>query len=381
MGWHEQGVVLAPDGSSVALRSLLDSLVWGWRTQCNEQNIESSEKTGTQTSQTLGTNNIYPKTISSLLGSAYANHKASQTLYFPNGCWDSISSPSSFQLQDVPTINDLTLAIVNGALDGSLLREMLKNKTQKMSDLLQSYYGSKPPKSPYRRQNFQALFERNQLEKEIEKQIACCRKDISGSSLPYITDDELKIISNMAANQFEQNYLECPAVIPRCMWEAKPYKGTPTLLHPPLQNIYIHHTSTPSSPCLSFGDCAADMRSMQNFHQQDRAWDDIGYSFVAGSDGYLYEGRGWLWVGAHTKGHNSDGYGVSFIGDFTALIPEGHILSLVKDRFLKCGVRSGYIASNFSIRGHRQVVNTSCPGDALFQEISTWKNFKATETL
>lgn len=34
-----------------------------------------------------------------------------------------------------------------------------------------------------------------------------------------------------------------------------------------------------------------------------RGWDDIGYSFLVGQDGNVYEGRGWHHVGAHTQGY------------------------------------------------------------------------------
>lgn len=61
------------------------------------------------------------------------------------------------------------------------------------------------------------------------------------------------------------------------MWGARPYKGTPTQLKLPLSFVYIHHTSSPSQPCRTFPECAADMRAMQHFHQVDRGWDDIGY--------------------------------------------------------------------------------------------------------
>ena len=33
-------------------------------------------------------------------------------------------------------------------------------------------------------------------------------------------------------------------------------------------------------------------------------WRDIGYNFVIGGDGHVYEGRGWKVVGAHTSGYN-----------------------------------------------------------------------------
>ena len=38
-------------------------------------------------------------------------------------------------------------------------------------------------------------------------------------------------------------------------------------------------------------------------------WSDIGYNFLVGEDGNIYEGRGWGKVGAHARGHNSDSIG------------------------------------------------------------------------
>lgn len=159
------------------------------------------------------------------------------------------------------------------------------------------------------------------------------------------------------------------------MWGAKPYIGTPTNLALPLSFMFIHHTSTPSQPCLTFEQCSADMRSMQRFHQEDRGWDDIGYSFVAGSDGNIYEGRGWYWQGAHTLGYNSVGYGVSFIGDYSSVLPSQHAMELVRDQLASCAIGGGRLIPTFTLMGHRQVVNTACPGDALYSEIKTWKHF------
>jgi hypothetical protein len=36
-----------------------------------------------------------------------------------------------------------------------------------------------------------------------------------------------------------------------------------------------------------------------------RQYCDIGYSFLIGGDGNVYEGRGWDRLGAHTEGFNS----------------------------------------------------------------------------
>uniref|UniRef100_A0A8C9RAU0 Peptidoglycan recognition protein 6 n=1 Tax=Scleropages formosus TaxID=113540 RepID=A0A8C9RAU0_SCLFO len=143
----------------------------------------------------------------------------------------------------------------------------------------------------------------------------------------------------------------------------------------PLSYMYIHHTYEPGEPCVSFEQCAAAMRSMQRYHQESNGWDDIGYSFVAGSDGYIYEGRGWYWQGAHTGGYNSKGYGVAIIGDFTVRLPSQHTLNLVKDELPACAVSGGRLVPTYIVHGHRQMVATECPGNALYEEIGTWPHF------
>ncbi|XP_053573918.1 N-acetylmuramoyl-L-alanine amidase isoform X2 [Bombina bombina] len=406
-GWNEHGVVLAPDGSTVALIPLLWELAWGWKVEfegltvepwCKmlksedkefafkKQMIESctlwqqpnDQHDSSQLHTFIGDN--HPLSFAAALGLAFLSPKVpiDQPMDAVDGCWNSISNPSSFQLSSAPKRPYLTVAFFNGALDGILLGEMLRKEpnVQNLSTLLQNYYGGKSPMSPYRRQNFQSHLVEGQLETVVKSELYCMKSFSKGCDWHNITDDQLETVAAAAAKEFTFRYLECPAIIPRCMWGAKPYNGSPTLLKLPLPNIFIHHTYEPSRPCTSFADCSANMQSMQNFHQEGRGWDDIGYSFVVGSDGYVYAGRGWFWVGAHTKGHNSVGFGVSFIGDYTSSVPEGRILSLVKDQLIRCAVRSGYMSPNYAVQGHRQLVSTSCPGDALFKEIKSWDHFK-----
>uniref|UniRef100_A0A8U7NM76 Uncharacterized protein n=1 Tax=Corvus moneduloides TaxID=1196302 RepID=A0A8U7NM76_CORMO len=152
---------------------------------------------------------------------------------------------------------------------------------------------------------------------------------------------------------------ECPAIVPRCLWGGRPYRGTPSLLRPPLGSVFLHHTLEPARPCRSFGACASAMRDMQRFHQDTRGWDDIGYSFVVGSDGYLYEG------------YNTRGFGVGIVDDFMATLPDPDTLALVWDQLLPCTVHSGHVQPDFTLRGHHQLSHTDCPGNALFQEIQS----------
>jgi len=67
-------------------------------------------------------------------------------------------------------------------------------------------------------------------------------------------------------------------------------------------------------------------------------WDDIGYSFLIGEDGRVYEGRGWGVVGAHTLNYNSVSYGFCVIGNFMDHVPNEAALQATKD-IIACGVQ------------------------------------------
>uniref|UniRef100_A0A3Q1EC46 Peptidoglycan recognition protein family domain-containing protein n=1 Tax=Acanthochromis polyacanthus TaxID=80966 RepID=A0A3Q1EC46_9TELE len=123
------------------------------------------------------------------------------------------------------------------------------------------------------------------------------------------------------------------------------------------------------------------MRSMQRFHQDSNGWADIGYSFVVGSDGNIYEGRGWDWVGAHTYGYNSVGYGVSFIGDYSYRLPSQESMRLVRDQLASCAVSNGDLRSDYILQGHRQAADTTCPGDAFYAEIQSWPHFEVCRSI
>ncbi|KPP71098.1 hypothetical protein Z043_110020, partial [Scleropages formosus] len=365
---REEGVVLCGDGTTVALGPVL---------------------LGIEAGLSAGTGNP-PKglcilTLARTLGLSflhYHNSSLSQSLG-PDGCWDNVTTPKNFTLSGAPSL--ATDALINGGMDGMLLGvhlSSLPSHSLRLSAVLKGYYrqGLEGPDAPpllisaFRRDNFGQLVNISLLEEEVLSSLAVHRKlhEEVDPRTPVVLEDVVKT----GVQEFIRRYIECPAIIPRCQWGARPYRGTPVQLKLPLSFVYIHHTLSPRQPCHSFQKCATNMRAMQRFHQDDRGWDDIGYSFVVGSDGYLYEGRGWQRRGAHTRGQNSRGYGISFIGDYNDMLPSLHSLRLVRERMATCGVGGGWLVSNFSWHGHRQLVNTKCPGEALYAEIQGWKGFQ-----
>ncbi|XP_041833072.1 peptidoglycan recognition protein 6 [Melanotaenia boesemani] len=368
---REEGVVLTPDGTTVALKPLLLGIEAGFR----------SKNRG-----------LYQLTLAKDLSLSLKHNFPNTQHLGPDGCWDSLTSPQVFTLSDKPT--RLTTAQVNGGMDGMVLGREVSAKSirpLKLSSLLTEYYchqldskgldGAPRLISRRRRENFRGLVSPPVLARQVVKSVELQEKLAGHPKMEAKRRKQLMAVVKEGMKEFVQMYMDCPPIISRCMWGAEPYRGTPTNLSLPLSSMYIHHTSSPSKPCLTFQQCSADMRSMQRFHQEDRGWDDIGYSFVAGSDGYIYEGRGWHWQGAHTFGHNSKGYGVSFIGDYTTSLPSQHSMGLVRDQLASCAVGGGRLVSSFILQGHRQVVSTSCPGDALYGEIQGWEHFEDVKKL
>ncbi|XP_030591419.1 N-acetylmuramoyl-L-alanine amidase-like [Archocentrus centrarchus] len=366
---REEGVVLTPDGTTVALRPLLLGVEAGLLSKSRRR-----------------VRGLYQLTLARDLGLSLKQSPSVTQRLGPDGCWDSLSAPQVFSLSNSPSL--LTTAQANGGMDGVVLGLEVSDKSRrplKLSSLLTEYYchqleGNGLDAAPRlisrrRRENFRGLVVPLLLARQVVKTVELQQRLRGQSNMQVKEKKQLMVEAKKGMKAFAHMYMDCPPIIPRCMWGAKPYKGTPTNLTLPLPFMYIHHTHSPSQPCLTFEQCSADMRSMQRFHQEDRGWDDIGYSFVAGSDGYIYEGRGWFWQGAHTLGHNSIGYGVSFIGDYSSSLPSQHSMELVRDQLAACAVGGGRLIPTFTLQGHRQVVNTACPGNALYSEIKTWEHF------
>ncbi|KAM9856971.1 N-acetylmuramoyl-L-alanine amidase-like [Aulostomus maculatus] len=372
---EERGVVLTPDGTTVALAPLL-------------LGIESGLKAKTEGTPAVG---LFPLTLGRTLGLSFLSLQDIPAVnrLGPNGCWDNLEQPKVFKLFWPATL--ATDAVINGGMDGIILGTDISNlpaseEPQALSEILKGYYCFKLHEgkgldevsshiSPRRREISRSMLQSLDLHGQIMETLALVWK-LEGTEWIALDTGVGKAVKD-GLQTFVYRYWDCPQIIPRCQWGAKAYNGTPIPLSPPLQFLFVHHTYEPSSPCLSFPSCARSMRAMQRYHQEDLGWSDIGYSFVVGSDGYIYEGRGWNILGTHTRGRNDAGYGVSIIGNYTSTLPSRHAIDLLRHHLVRCAVSGRKLAPDFTILGHRQVMNrTSCPGDAFFSEIRSWEHFK-----
>jgi len=141
-------------------------------------------------------------------------------------------------------------------------------------------------------------------------------------------------------------------IISRAEWGARAPRARETTTWARRTEFVVHYSEGPTTQTP---------RQIQNYHMDSNGWSDIGYNFLVDVRGRIYEGRGWLVVGAHAPNHNTSGIGVCFIGrDGDATDAAKNAIRWLYDE--ACRRKGGTLAK----RGHRDVTATSCPGDQLY---------------
>jgi N-acetylmuramoyl-L-alanine amidase len=163
-------------------------------------------------------------------------------------------------------------------------------------------------------------------------------------------------------------------LITRSEWLAQPPQKTATPLQLPVPYVIIHHTAT--ERCSSRSQCVFSTQLIQTYHMKSSGWWDIGYNFLIGGDGNVYEGRGWKGQGAHTYGYNDKSLGITFIGLFRgSRLPTKRQMKVCKQLIAK-GVELGYIKKDYKLMAARQLSpNSQNPGEALYEDIKTWDHW------
>lgn len=126
---EERGVVLTPDGTTVALAPLL-------------LGVESGLKAKMEGTPAVG---IFPLTLGRRLGLSFLSLQdfPPSNRLGPNGCWDSVNHPKMFKLSQLATL--ATDAVINGGMDGVILGTDLSNipaseQLPALSEVLKGYY-------------------------------------------------------------------------------------------------------------------------------------------------------------------------------------------------------------------------------------------------
>ncbi|SEG83555.1 N-acetylmuramoyl-L-alanine amidase [Actinacidiphila yanglinensis] len=184
-----------------------------------------------------------------------------------------------------------------------------------------------------------------------------------------------------------------PAVILRAGWHADEKDVRPGLVYDrSVRAVFVHHTDNPNDY-----DCKKDVpRMLVALEQRHIAlgWDDLGYNFIVDRCGGIYEGRTGSAErdvrGAHSEGFNNDTVGIAALGNFGAgqKVPvpmleaiaeiaawklDPDVNPLGKVRLVSSNNSSRYPKGTAvelnAISGHRDVYQTDCPGQALYNDL------------
>lgn len=160
----------------------------------------------------------------------------------------------------------------------------------------------------------------------------------------------------------------------------------------------VHHTA--GSNNYTQAQAAGIVRGVYQYHAQTLGWCDVGYNAMVDKYGNIYEGRyGGLdknVQGAHAGGFNKNTWGISMMGDYSSVQPTQAMIKSVGEmlgwRHKVAGVApkgtttltsggSSYTKYPYgtqvklpNIFAHRDVGNTSCPGNAGYAQMDNIRN-------
>ena len=129
--------------------------------------------------------------------------------------------------------------------------------------------------------------------------------------------------------------------------------------------IVVHHAGFPDA------DRDSTALEIHKFHQQDLGWAGIGYHYLIRKDGMIEQGRRPNAVGAHAYQHNKNSIGICVAGNFNIGEPTEAQMQSVETLI-------GWLCRKYSldplkrgvIIGHRDLNDTSCPGENFYERLS-----------
>lgn len=162
-------------------------------------------------------------------------------------------------------------------------------------------------------------------------------------------------------------------IISRETWGARRTPG-PRTRPLPLRRMFLHHSGALRNALAGkVGTPASERAAMRELeeigYQRFGAWGyGISYTFVVFPSGRVYEGHPVHYVGAHTAGHNTEGAGICWAGDYTQR--GGTALQVKATAELVNHLRAkGQATTNQLAGGHRDVFATACPGNAAYPQV------------
>lgn len=130
-------------------------------------------------------------------------------------------------------------------------------------------------------------------------------------------------------------------------------------------------------PAVNESDPYKVMRSIEDFHINGRGWRGFAYGYAIAPDGTLFRGRGEKPQASHTGDVDNDGINENKEG-LSVLFMFGEGQQVTKKAFET--FKRMWKERQFPVFGHRDIKNTSCPGDQIYEWLKAYK-FKVAPDL
>ncbi|TFV87777.1 N-acetylmuramoyl-L-alanine amidase [Blastococcus sp. CT_GayMR16] len=193
-----------------------------------------------------------------------------------------------------------------------------------------------------------------------------------------------------------------PEIISRAQWGAdESIRTWDPEYAPTIKAATLHHTADRNT--YTAAEVPGMMRSIFAYHTQTRGWGDIGYNVIVDKFGRIFEGRyGGLSstvIGAHAGGFNTGTFGVSMLGNYaevdTPQVVLDSVAAVTAWKLSLYGVSpyattqltsggggtakydAGQVVTLPTVFAHRDVGNTTCPGDYAYSRMAQIRDMVA----
>ena len=128
--------------------------------------------------------------------------------------------------------------------------------------------------------------------------------------------------------------------------------------------IVIHHTGFPDE------DKDSTVNEIHKLHQDTNGWAGAGYHYLIRKNGMIEQGRRPDMVGAHALHYNKTSIGICLAGNFDIGTPTRAQMAAAQELTLwLCSKYNIDPRKKDIILGHRDLNDTSCPGDNLYRDL------------
>jgi N-acetyl-anhydromuramyl-L-alanine amidase AmpD len=167
-------------------------------------------------------------------------------------------------------------------------------------------------------------------------------------------------------------------IITREEWKANPPRYAFEKHYP--DRITIHHQGSsdkePLAHVMGFFKGAQSVKGIQEYHQKTRKYCDIGYHALIAPNGDIYQGRPFDVVGAHVKSNNTGNIGIMLVGNMEVEVQTKAQITSLKKLILYLKVKFPQIDIQKRLYGHKDFMNTDCPGKNLYPVVFALKTGK-----